>query len=298
MLQFAVKYRLHKVLRPLWGMVARWQSWSVLVCAAFFAAPTLIALSQQAWTSEAGSLAPLILVLGLWTLWHAVQRHRDKVSEGSLIIWLAVLAPAIVIMLFASLINMAPLMALATWAVLSATFYALLGWKIVKLCAVPLAFLGLVVPLPFTLSAPANAVLRESISGASVDMARAIGMSAAKGQGQIAIDQYVLAVENACAGASSTLSLVAIGLLFAYWISSAGLGRTLAIAVLAIPIALIANVLRVVGLLWLTSAFGSAILDTAIHPLSGVLSFMIAFILLVCAALVLGVRSLTAEQRS
>lgn len=277
-------------------MVLKRQSWFVLVCSAFFAAPTLIALSQQAWTSEAGSLAPLILALGLWTLWHAVQRHQDEVSQGSLILWLALVAPAMAVMLFATLINMAPLMALATWAVLSASFYALLGWEIVKRCLVPLGFLGLIVPLPFTLSAPANAFLRESISVASVDLARAIGMDAAKGQGHIAIDQYVLAVENACAGASSTLSLIAIGLLFAYWISSAGLGKTLAIALLAIPIALVANVLRVVGLLWLISSFGSTILDTAIHPLSGVLSFIMAFTLLTVAALVIGVRSLTPEQ--
>lgn len=252
------------------------ETFVLLACLLLFLAPAIVSLAGQTWQSEAGSLAPLILCLGGWTLWQTVRINADAARPGSLRIWTIVMVPALAAYLLACAINMVAAMALSAWLGFAASFYAIFGAAMIRICMVPLIFLGLIVPLPYSLSVQANTFLRSWISDQATVLAHAGGLDVAQGEGFIAVDQYLLAVETACAGASSTMSLVAIGLLFAYWIGNASPARAIAIAVLAVPIALAANVLRVVVLLLLVSTFGAGILDTIVHPLSGVVSFCFA----------------------
>lgn len=182
--------------------------------------------------------------------------------------------------LLASLIQMVPLMALAAWAGGVATFYVLFGNALLRHCLVPLGFLGLVVPLPYTLSMQINLTLRDFLSDKAVALGSAFGLDTAREGTAIAIGPYLLSVEDACAGASSTLSLVAIGLLFAHWAARSGKGRALAVVAMALPIAIAANLLRVVALIALVSIWGAEIVDTSLHPISGMLSFCFALLLL------------------
>lgn len=252
------------------------ETYLLLACLFLFLAPAVVSLAGQTWQSEAGSLAPLILCLGGWTLWQTVRINADVTRPGSLRIWAMVMVPALAAYLLACAINMVAAMALSAWLGFAASFYAMFGASMVRICLVPLIFLGLIVPLPYSLSVQGNTFLRSWISEQATVLAHAGGLDVAQGEGFIAVGQYLLAVETACAGASSTMSLVAIGLLFAYWIGNARPARAIAIAVLAVPIALAANVLRVVVLLLLVSNFGASILDTIVHPLSGVVSFCFA----------------------
>ncbi|AKH42810.1 exosortase [Altererythrobacter atlanticus] len=253
------------------------------LCCALFLLPAILMLSAQSWQSEAGSLAPLVLCLGGWTLWQVCRNNRDEARPGSLSIWAACMVAIALAYLFASTIEMAALAALAAWAGGTITFYLFLGPVMLRRCAFPLLFLALAIPAPYAVSASVNGWLRGWLSVWSVDMARALGLDAVLDQGKIYVEQYVLVVENACAGMSSTISLVAIGLLFAFWIHGGGWMRTAAMAALAVPIAILANVLRVVVLILLVSEQGSRILATGIHPLSGVLSFTLALALLLLA---------------
>lgn len=267
------------------------ETYLLLACLFLFLAPAIVSLAGQTWQSEAGSLAPLILCLGGWTLWQTMRMNADAARPGSLRIWAMLMIPALAAYLLASAINMVAAMALAAWLGFAASFYALFGSAMVRICLVPLIFLGLIVPLPYSLSVQMNTFLRSWISEQATVLAHALGLDVAQGEGFIAVDQYLLAVETACAGASSTMSLIAIGLLFAYWIGNARPARAIAIAVLAVPIALAANVLRVVVLLMLVSTFGAGILDTIVHPLSGVVSFCFAAAMLAISARLLPGRS-------
>ena len=247
-----------------------------------FLAPAIIALAQESWTTEAGSLAPIVILLGAWTIFNTLRagRAKEAYDPGSLLLWGVLIVPVILIYAFAQAIEMTALMALAAWTGTTLTIYGWFGGQAIRRCAVPLMFTALCVPLPYALSVQLNAELRTWTSEHAVNLADKIGLDAALGQGEVIIGPYVLAVENACAGTSTTLSLVAIGVLYAYWIRKAGMATVIGLIILAIPIALAANVIRVVGLLALVSIFGDTILDTVLHPLSGVLSFVVAAMLL------------------
>ncbi len=252
--------------------------WAALV--ALWIAPALISLAGQSWQTEAGSLAPITLSLGLWTLYRTVMAtHAPRSSSAQRVGVVGILA-LLPVHLFAAAIDMAPLLALSAWAGGCMAFVALNGWNRTRACAFPLMFIGLVVPLPYTLSLPFTFALRAAVADWSTDFARAIGMDAALDGQIIIIGGYEVAVDAACAGVNSTVSLVAIGLLYAYWARRGGWARITAIALASIPIALAANVLRVVALMLLTQTLGPDALATFWHPLAGIISFVAALLLL------------------
>lgn len=220
-------------------------------------------------------MAPIVMLLGVWAISYALRTGEDF-TPGSLWIWGVLMVPILLLYAFASAIQMTALMAFAAWCGMAVTLYGWFGGAAIRRAAVPLLFTALCVPLPYALSVTLNAKLRTWTSERAVQLADAVGLDAAMGQGDVIIGPYVLAVENACAGTSTTLSLVAIGILFAYLVRKAGPITVIGVIALAIPIALAANVFRVVGLLALVSAFGTSVLETVLHPLSGVLSFLVA----------------------
>ena len=250
-------------------------------CAVVFALPALVALSRGAWRSEAGSLAPIVIALGGWTLWQAFREHREVAAPGSPVVWAPILGSAIILSAFAAAIAMASLQTLAVWLGCVAAFYAVFGKAMVRACAFPLLFLGLTIPLPFSLSMPLNAALRAWVADRAVGWGSSIGLDAALEQGNVIVGQYVLGIENACAGASSTLSLIAIGLLYAFWVMRGGWVPMVIVALASVPIAMAANVARVVALMAMVAASGTGVLDTWLHPVSGLISFSIALALLV-----------------
>lgn len=238
--------------------------------------PAAISLAQQTWRTEAGAVAPLLLALGGWTLWEAYRRLDIGPIPASPIVIVPIFALISTAFVFAAAIDMVALLALCAWAGGVLTFYAMNGWARTRQCAFPLLFLGMVVPLPYSISLPANTALRDWLAHTASELAQMVGLSTAFDRNYLFVDQYVLEVETACAGLNSTVSLIAIGLLFAYWARAAGKLRFITALLLAAPIAMAANVLRVVALLLAVKLFGARILETAIHPLSGVLSFTFA----------------------
>ncbi len=246
-------------------------------------APACLSLMQQTWRSEAGSLAPLLLALGGWTLYVCRQRSAELAARPNLTGPFLALVSLIPIYVFASAIDMVALLAIIAWAGGILVFYAWNGAALTRACAFPLAFLGLVVPLPYSLSVPANVILRQSMAEASSGVARMLEMETAVDRHSIFIDQYQLNLDTACAGLSSTMSLVAIGMLFAFWVKEAGHSRYLFAVLVAVPIALMANILRIIALLAGVRLIGPEILGSFVHPLSGVLSFGFALFLFVLA---------------
>ncbi|GGB75508.1 hypothetical protein GCM10010833_33410 [Blastomonas aquatica] len=246
--------------------------------------PAAAALARQTWRSEAGSLSPLILLFGLWTVWRMARDSRVQSRSGTPAVWAAILALSLPLYLVAIMIDSITVIALMAWVISVTVLYAMAGWAMVRACRIPLIFLALVVPLPYALSAYLNALLRGWLSQWSVEISRWIGIDAALEEGNIVVNQYLLSVEAACAGVNSTISLVAIGFLFAFWVYRSHLKGIVLISALAIPIALVANLLRVLCLIALVDLSGPAPLGGLIHPLSGILSFIIALAMLVGVA--------------
>jgi exosortase len=93
------------------------------------------------------------------------------------------------------------------------------------------------------------------------------------------VAQYQLLVEDACSGMNSMTGLVAISLFYIYLLRNASWRYSLLLVALVIPIAIVANIIRVATLVLLTFYFGDAVAQGFLHMAAGLLLFTSALLL-------------------
>ena len=89
---------------------------------------------------------------------------------------------------------------------------------------------------------------------------------------------YVI-VDDVCSGLRSLISLTALSSIFAYGFKGNAL-KKITVFVLAIPIAVVTNVCRVVFLSFVSEVWGPQYATGFVHDLSGFLVFALAFVML------------------
>ena len=89
---------------------------------------------------------------------------------------------------------------------------------------------------------------------------------------------YVV-VDDVCSGLRSLISLTALGSIFAYWMKTSPIKRTI-LFLSTIPIAIVTNVCRIIFLSTVSDIWGPQYAVGLIHDLSGMIVFGLAFVLL------------------
>jgi len=96
----------------------------------------------------------------------------------------------------------------------------------------------------------------------------------------IYVAQYQLLVEDACAGLNSLISLTAIGLFYVYVMRNSNVRYSALLLALVVPIAILANCVRVAALVLLTYYFGDAVAQGFLHKFAGMVTFTSALLLI------------------
>jgi exosortase len=155
----------------------------------------------------------------------------------------------------------------------------LYGWPMLRVLAFPLAFMVLMVPLPaiifnkiaFPLQLLASHVGEKTISAMDIPILR---------EGNVLIlANTTLEVAEACSGIRSLVSLFTLGIVFGYFVDRRLWVRS-TIALSAIPVAIMANGLRVASAGVAAQYFGSAGVEGLFHEFSGWVVFVLAFLMM------------------
>ena len=97
----------------------------------------------------------------------------------------------------------------------------------------------------------------------------------------IYVGPYQLLVEDACSGINSLIGLTAISLFYIYLLHRANWKHAAMLMAAVIPIAIIANLLRVIALILITYYFGDAVGQGFIHGVAGIMLFALALAMVV-----------------
>ncbi|MDY7009927.1 MAG: EpsI family protein [Planctomycetota bacterium] len=147
----------------------------------------------------------------------------------------------------------------------------------------PIAFLVFMVPLPDVTITNWNFTLRNYAAAGGVAVANALGVIAERmgGRGNQVILEggKTLVIANVCNGLRTLISLLAFGALYAYVCRLRGVWR-LGLFALTIPVAVIANSLRVVSLIIIADIWDTETATGFFHDFSGVLIFVLAFLMM------------------
>ncbi len=246
-----------------------------------FAVPGIVSLTRNYWSTEQGAAGPIILMTGLWLLWHeasAMAEARER-AAGWIVPTALIVIGACTVM--AAVTAKQWLQLLGIYASLIVVLYGVLGWHQVLRLRVPLLYLAFIIPPPDNIAVPLTRALKELVAGVSVDFVAALGVPAARDGVLLYIGQYELVVAAACSGMNSIFSLTAIGLFYVYLMHRAHTRYAALLALLMVPIALFANAVRVVALLLITYYGGEAAGQGLLHEAAGLLIFLVALATLI-----------------
>ena len=268
--------------RPWWR-----RHWFTLLCAAFAAAPGLLALARNHWSTEQGAAGPIILMTGLWLLHREMgsMRYRPDRSAWWIVPLLLMLLGAFTVA--AAITFKQWLQLLGIYLCLVTVLYGLLGWRQLRRLWAPLTYLAFVIPAPDNLVVPVTHMLKGLVADGATSALAWSGYPAARDGVLLYIGQYELVVAAACSGMNSLISLTAIGLFYVYLLHRAHWRYAVMLALLMIPVAVFANMVRVITLLLITYHLGEDAGQGQLHQVAGLSIFLVALATLVALDAVL-----------
>lgn len=238
----------------------------------------MVEVAQQSWTTEQGAHGPLVLAIGLWLIgreWATAQRLARPGNGLLVTVLIVVLLP---LYIFARVTRIVEIEGAAMYALLLTTGYAIWGGATLVRLWFPLVFLTFAFPPPDTLFAMLTQPLKIAVSESAVSLLHMAGYPVAGSGVTIQIGQYEMLVAAACAGLNSLISLTALGLFYTYIRHSANWRYMLLLLACIIPVAVVANLVRVLLLLLITYHFGEAAGQGFFHELAGMTMFLTALL--------------------
>lgn len=161
------------------------------------------------------------------------------------------------------------------------------GWRMLKAVSFPIGFLVLMIPLPAIIFNQIAFPLQLLASQAGEAVLMAAGVPVLREGNVMILPRTTLEVAEACSGIRSLVSLLTLGIVFGYFTDPRN-GMRAAIALSAVPIAILANAARVAGTGLAAHYYGEAAAEGFFHTFSGWLVFIVSFLLMFAFARLLG----------
>ncbi|MDP3086330.1 MAG: exosortase B [Rubrivivax sp.] len=250
--------------------------------------PTWAELARTIWATDEQGHGPIILAVSAWLLYG--RRHDIAAAAQRPLPWLGwpVFVFAMLLFAFGSSQDIIMFQTSSQILVLASLLLIFRGGAALKAAFFPLFFLIFMIPLPEALVAAVTSPLKSAVSAVASSLLYNLGYPVGRAGVIMTVGPYQLLVADACAGLNSMFTLEALGLLYMNLMGYTSLRRNVALAVLLIPIAFAANIVRVMILVLVTYHFGDEAGQGFIHSFAGMVLFMVGLALMLVTDKVLG----------
>jgi exosortase len=159
-------------------------------------------------------------------------------------------------------------------------FYGLIlfffGKDMTRKLTFPIFFLFAMVPLPLVMVSNLTVQLKLFAAQCATFILNRIGFPSVRDGSTIIMPNSYIAVEAPCSGLRSLISLLTLGLIFAYAMKMSYLKKAV-LFLSSVPIALGTNIMRILLLAAVNDLYGEKVAMGFIHDFSGFLVFAVAF---------------------
>jgi len=250
-----------------------WILWAGLLALAL---PTFVSIARISWSTEQGAHGPIVLATGAWLVALRWKELQAVARPGSPLVTAICLIPSLLLYAFARITGVLEIEGVAMYGALVSVFYAYCGFGALRLLWFPLVYFLFLFPPPDSIVWALTQPLKLGISAAAVSLLDFFGYPVARNGVTIQVDTYELLVAAACAGLNSLISLSAIGLFYVYIRHNANWRYALLLMIAIVPVAILANFVRVLILVLITYYFGDAAAQGFLHNFAGVTMFAVA----------------------
>ncbi len=256
--------------------------WLWLIPFALAFAPTFAWLVDR-WTASIfrnghGIFVPFLIA---YLAHDQLKQERDPTPSSSPL-GFAFIGASVVLLALDSAINTQLLAAFALVVAIPGVSLLLLGARRTRSIALPLSLGVFMLPIPAGAIAQLLMVLRLQTAWAVSHLVPLFGIPLSREGTQLEIPGQLIEVADNCSGFATLYAAVLTGIILAHL--GRAPARRVAVLLAAVPLAILCNFVRVTALVLLVHHYGAGILDTQMHPASGLLLFVVVIALLVAIA--------------
>jgi exosortase len=171
----------------------------------------------------------------------------------------------------------------------------LFGWQVTRIVIFPLAFLFFMAPAPMQFIAATTLQMKLFAAHVAAIVVQLLGIPLVREGSIVHLSNDMIVIGDPCSGLRSLISLAALGMLYAY-LAKGSYPKRIALFLSSIPIAIIANIIRVIGVIVVANFYGNRIVtDGLLHEGFGLSVFVVALAGLILAGRILGCQIFTKD---
>ncbi|MFT3905878.1 MAG: exosortase [Steroidobacteraceae bacterium] len=245
--------------------------------------PSYLSLAQGYWRTNSGTHGPVMLMLILWLVWReravffAPEDPVEKpLTAGQLRLAYCAIGIGLLCYYVGRSQSVDQLQIGSQLPLLLGLLALLTGRRGLRRLWFPVALLVFVVPVPGSILDSLLLTLKQLVSSVVTDVLYAAGYPMARSGVMLSIGQYRLSVANACSGLNSIVALSGIGVIYVYVVGHASRWANALLLASVLPVAFVANVIRVGLIVLITYHFGDAA-GRSFHDKAGILEVIMAF---------------------
>lgn len=257
-------------------LVAR--HWVLGLGAALLVVPTISMIAHVSWSTEQGAHGPVVLATGVWLIGRMWQGVKWFTKRGDLRIAMPLLFFTLAVYVLGRISGTPEIEGYALYFTMVVVTYAYCGIPVIRRIWFPILYLFFLFPPPDSVVALLTQPLKLGVSAAAVWLLDLFGLPIGRSGVIIQVDQYDILVAAACAGLNSVISLSAIGLFYIYIRHNANYRYAMLLVVAIVPIAILANFVRVLLLILITYYFGDPVAQGFLHGFAGMTMFAVALL--------------------
>ncbi|WP_164549815.1 exosortase [Altericroceibacterium xinjiangense] len=246
---------------------------------AALALPTILRLGQLSWSTEAGAHGPIVFATAIWLVWRESDCLRAGVRQP---LWPGALLLLIALPLYAigRITSILMLESLSLYLILLTLVFLRYGGAVLRRLWFPFVYALFLITPPENWIFVATRPLKMALSEVSVDLLSAAGLAVGSSGSMIQVGGYQLLVAAACSGVNSLIGIGAISLFYVYLRHGSEPRYAFVLLLLLLPIAVLTNLLRIMGMVLATHWFGPGVVEGIAHDVAGIGTFAVALALL------------------
>jgi exosortase len=262
-----------------WGNPTSKAQFALLACVLVYLYGSVFSRLASQWSHDAnfshGFFVPVFALYVLWDRRQTLARvDRRPAWSGLWLLLSGLLCLSVGVLgaeLYLSRVSIVPVL-----GGLAALF---LGWRFLRAAAFPWLFLLLMIPPPALIFNQITFPLQIFASEAAANLLPLLGVPVLREGNVIHLPAMALQVAEACSGIRSLMSLVTLAVMYGYVLENRRTLRVL-LALAAVPIAVAANSLRIVGTGLLVQYWDPDKAEGFFHTFSGWIIFVVSILLL------------------
>jgi exosortase B len=232
------------------------------------------------WQSEEQAHGALILAVVVWLFWRSRRAILAAPTTAPPPWATLVFVLGLAVYVMGRVFDISVLEFAAQPLVAASVLLLLSGTRALRVAWFPVFYFLFMIPVPGPIVDAVTGPLKQAISAFVVELLYDVGYPISRSGVVITIGQYQMLVADACSGLHSMISLSALGTLYMYLMGRRSVAHNALMLLAILPIAFVANIVRVIALVLITYHFGDDAGQGFLHGAAGIVLLLAALLLL------------------